>query len=157
MADEEEEESTITVGTNSYITLAEADTFIGLRWYNAIWNTIVNKEQLLVAAYDVLKRFTYVDAPLTETTVDGASTFSASEWIVEAQCLEAVALALLTTDNDFNARLSLQLQGVVEYDVDKIREKFGNRKQIAGLYSKDAFYLISPHIQRFPTKIYGGW
>jgi hypothetical protein len=135
----------LEVGTNTYCDLDYANSFFNSRPFS-FWNTLDDegKAQYLILAYDALVRIRY------QSTID---IDDLPEWIQKAQCFEAMALFFIYSDEEFLRRQSLQLQGVSRFVWNKQTEEYKERKQIAGLYSKEAFNEIKGYVLRYPTKV----
>jgi hypothetical protein len=103
-----DEPSKITVGTNSWISRADADTYFQTRFgAGKIWREDLDqdaKEASLVTAYKNLVNCGLFTFPETATTI-----------IKEAQC--EYALFLLQHGEDIDSRLGLIAQGVVSSGV----------------------------------------
>lgn len=96
----------LIVGTNSWITVAEADAYMDLRlgsW--EFWTDTTNKEAALITAYKRLVTY-FENLPST-----------ANEAMKDAQC--EMALFLCMEGGDVNRRAGLQAQGVVQAGIAK--------------------------------------
>jgi len=93
----------ITVGTNSWCTLAEANTYFTTRLgCAAYWNTAASKEAALVTAFKQIIGSGLFDISASATEQE----------IKDAQC--EMALFLLIHQADMDARAGLQAQGVIK-------------------------------------------
>lgn len=155
----------LEVGVNTYATYEELLSYLGDRYYSTLLDIDIDDvdsdtekklQQALIMSYDTLSKFKFAVEPVTEEIVDDVATNVAEDWIIEAQCLEAVALLIIMSDDDALIRQSLQMQGIKEFTFDRQREEFKGRKQIQGLYSKDAFTALKPYLLRYPTYVYTG-
>lgn len=92
---------TITVGTNSWISLAEANDYFATRVGSSLWNESnpIEKAQALVSAFNQLSGCGLFDIP-SEITSN----------LKNAQC--EMALFILKYQEDIDARKGLQAQGV---------------------------------------------
>lgn len=91
----------ISVGTNSWATLAEAETyFLGRLNARHYWNADAEKEPALITAYkQIINSGIFSGFPTTT-----------SQLMKDAQCEQA--LFLLAAGDDLETRQSLQAQGV---------------------------------------------
>ncbi|MCK4815127.1 hypothetical protein KA005_05095 [bacterium] len=113
----------IVVGTNSYVTIAEADAYLNERIGASIWFALPDdasegadsKTVYLASAYNWLLSSPTLDLP--ETSTDDA--------IKNAQ-IES-AFYLLEHYNALNARRSAQAQGVVSMRLSKKWEEYADR------------------------------
>jgi hypothetical protein len=103
----------LTVGTNSWVTRAEADTYKGDKWDPGDWFTLTNtqKDQALVSAYRWIQS-------KDEYSISPAST---AEKVKAAQ----IECADYIVDNwtQHKKRDALYTQGVREFRISKWREK----------------------------------
>lgn len=94
--------STIVVGTNSWVTLAEANTYFGDRPMSSeYWVSGNDKNAAILYAYKLLTRSNRYELPTTAT-----------QSMKDAQC--ELAYYLLQQLNDIDIRMGLQAQGVVQ-------------------------------------------
>lgn len=97
----------ITVGTNSWATVAEADTyFTGRFGVSTLWSGLVtaSKEAALITSYKNL-----MNSGLFSLPVEGSTLLK------EAQCEQS--LFLINHQTDMDVRLGLMAQGVVKADL----------------------------------------
>lgn len=108
---------TITVGTNSWVTEAEANTYFEARVKGSDYWTAgaSDNKPALVTAYNWLNAA--YDLPVVGTTT-----------IKNAQC--EMALFLLQHQPDLDLRMGLQVQGVIAAGVVKERYKFDNSVEL---------------------------
>jgi hypothetical protein len=105
--------ATITVGTNSWITLADAETFFGSRFASSeYWCSGVDKTGALITAYHWLANNPNFTFPTTATQA-----------MKDAQC--EMALFLLQHQPDIDLRMGLQAQGVIEAGI--VKEKYARK------------------------------
>jgi len=103
----------ITVGTNSWITEVDADTYFGTRFASSdYWYSGVDKEGALITAYNWLNNNPNFTFPTTPTQV-----------MLDAQC--EMALFLVQHQPDIDLRMGLQAQGVIEAGI--VKEKYAPR------------------------------
>jgi len=100
--------SRLVIGTNSWVTVAEADIYMETRFGSwEFWTDETNKEAALVTAYNKIVNSGYFsDLPDTATT-----------GIKAAQC--EMALFLCMEGGDVLRRAGLQAQGVVQAGIAK--------------------------------------
>lgn len=97
------ETGAITVGTNSWVTLAEAEAYFRTRLGSSgYWNGTANKVAALVTAFKQLLRCGMFNIAATDT----------AQAIKDAQC--EMALFLLIHQEDMDSRAGLQAQGVTK-------------------------------------------
>lgn len=145
--------SLIVVGTNSYATTAQVETFFSTRISGKLWASISTtdlKERCLIEAYDHLVKFNYTTDPLTLS----GEVYTATTWIIAAQAFEALTLYMLYADEDSVSRETLQLQGITKVELDKIKEEYSKPKKIYTLRSRNAYEEIRPYVLQYPTKVY---
>lgn len=100
----------ITVGTNSWITEAAADTYFGSRFASSeYWYSGVDKVGALITAYNWLVNHPDLSFPTTSTQL-----------MKDAQC--EMALFLIQHQPDIDLRMGLQAQGVIEAGI--VKEKY---------------------------------
>lgn len=92
--------ATIVVGTNSYETEAEADTYLEAAVHGTAWATATNKVESLITAYRDISLMTLVD-PVTGLAVDPSS---APQPVKDAQS----ELALVLSSSPASAQASGQ-------------------------------------------------
>jgi len=106
--------ATITVGTNSWVTEAQADTYMAARIKGSDYWTDAASDNIpaLITAYNWLMagRFSL------------SASATAAQAIKDAQC--EMALFLLQHQPDLDLRMGLQAQGVVAAGV--VKEKYRN-------------------------------
>ena len=104
----------LTVGTNSWVTIAEADTYLADKYGAGDWAGLTNavKSQLLITAFWSI----YGSA---EYTIAKSST---AELVKNAQI--ELAWYFYGYDSEIWKRLSLQGLGVQEFEISKFRERF---------------------------------
>jgi hypothetical protein len=105
----------LTVGTNSWCTVAEADSFLN-DWYGASsWASLSNtvKEMLLVTAFWKIYGNSKYTIAKSET----------DENVKNAQII--TAFYIYENNASIKKRLALQGQGVTEFEVSKFREEYG--------------------------------
>jgi len=104
----------ITVGTNSWITLSEANLYMDNRFNNSIWesSTEINIKKSIITAFKWLYNSQKFNIPLTAT----------SQIVKDAQT--ELANYILVNFEEFEKRRSLQTQGVESFRVLKWQEKF---------------------------------
>lgn len=106
----------IVVGTNSWVTEAEADTYLGDRiGAEDYWVSGADKEGSLVTAYRWLMANPNLSLPTTATQA-----------MKDAQC--EYALFLTQHQPDIDLRMGLQAQGVTEAGV--VKEKYRVKSQV---------------------------
>ena len=153
----------LTVGTNTYCSLADAEAYFTLRLNSAAWQDASepNKNAALASACRSMERLRFIGDPTVNTqalqwprkgirTPNNQAVVS-SEYpavLVSAQCEEALALLTLANDPSFAVRLAVQQQGVVKATNGQASEDYGERKTVAGLYSQEAYHLIAPLLRR---------
>ena len=111
----------MTVGTDSWVTLTEANTYLGNKFGAATWSPLSNsiKEQLLISAFMAI----YYSK---EYTVSKTST---SEFVKSAQIETAWYIYNYNTESE--KRGALQAQGVDSFSLSKFSETYnGNYSMI---------------------------
>ena len=107
----------LTLGTNTWITLANAELYMATRLgASTFWHTAIAKEAALVTAYNMLVNCGLFEIP---------SEVSAN--MEQAQC--EMALFLLQHGADMDARMGLQAQGVSQAGI--VQETYG--KEVEGI------------------------
>ncbi len=155
--------STLTVGTNSYITVVDAATYFGDRipaataWAGA---TDDQKTAALISATKRIDRLrirgrkylstqalafprTYNHPTVEDMLEDGSPLYSVTsvpQYVKDACCEEALALL----DYGDSKRLKLQAQGVAGFTVGSLSERF--KPLGRGLLSEEAFALLRDEI-----------
>lgn len=105
---------TLTVGVNSWVTLAEANEYFeGKYQASTAWAALTDsvKNQLLVSAYRWIQ----------QQTLFSISASSTAEIIKQAQC--EAAWYLYSYGDEDEKRRALSGQGVTEFELDNWREK----------------------------------
>lgn len=170
----------LTVGTNTYVTLTEADTYFSTHLQADAWTgaTTGTRTAALLQACRALDRLHYVGfhpqrsqalqwPRYGSTTWTGSTTFSGivdnRGWdmpggvvpqdIKDAQCEEALALLQMAADPDAISREMTQRQGVTRVQVGTTEETYGARQRPAGLLSGEARALLAPYLLRSPRKV----
>lgn len=160
---------TLTVGTNSYCTLEEAEAYMAAGPSQAAWTAADSaaREAALQAAFRTLERLRYAGAVSQPTQPAqwprrGAYDATGREcaptripaFMLAAQCEEALALLTLAADAGAPTRAALQAQGVAEIAVGDLREQYGPRPRPAGLTSPQSYALIRPVLVRSPRRVW---
>lgn len=119
---------TLIVGTNTYLTLEEANTYFESRLYNTAWlnASAEDKEKALIMACRKIKSI-----PLSIPEV-------IPENFKNAQCEESVAI--LEYGN--SKRIKLQQQGVKSMSLGDMSESYAGKRI---LLSADAEILLKPY------------
>ena len=120
---------TLTVGTNTYISLADAETYMEGRYEpSGAWAAASNatKNTLLVTATASIDRMTWLGEKSVSTQAlefprDGYTTADTEYTLVENACVEQ-ALWMLTQGN--NPRSAMQAQGVRSVSVGGVSESW---------------------------------
>jgi hypothetical protein len=100
--------SRLIIGTNSWLTVAEADAYMDVRFGSwEFWTDDTNKEAALITAYKKIVQSGFFDS-LPDT---------ANENLKDAQC--EMALYLIMEGGDLLRRAGLQAQGVVQAGIPK--------------------------------------
>lgn len=104
----------VTVGTNSWITLIEANSYMDDRFNSSVWDSAIdaNKNKSIVTAFRWLYNSQKFNIPLTAT----------SQIVKDAQ--SELANYILVNFAEFEKRRALQSQGVEEFNTLKWHEKF---------------------------------
>jgi len=121
---------TLTVGTNTYISLADAETYMEGRYEpTGLWAAATNatKNQLLVSSTKAIDRqfwrgYKTAESQTLEFPRDGDASTDDSYTLVEEATVEQ-ALYLLTANPD--ARRQAQAQGVRSVSVGGLAETYG--------------------------------
>ena len=108
--------ASITVGTNSWVTIAESDTYMEERWQGSTWASISddNKTQLLITAYRWINaddRFE-IAASSTDDNVKYAQI--------------ETAFYIYNRYVQIEDRMALQSQGVQSFRLSEFSENFRN-------------------------------
>lgn len=156
---------TLTVGTDSYVTVDEANAYMAQRLYADAWTdaSADDKVRALVSATRALENLTFKYRPTNmlqvlqfpRTIVRGP--FFYDDWqfvqntyddtivpqcVKDSECEEAFAL-LKYGDSE---RLRLQQQGVTSLTLGKLQEQYGATSSRQGLLSADALRMMQPWI-----------
>jgi hypothetical protein len=149
----------IEVGTNSYVTLEEANEYFADKLYADEWANADDptKEKALKEACRRINRLAFKGVKADKTqmlafprvmpvfnrvgVIGFTEDTGVPEAVKHAQCEEA--LALLKYGN--NTRARLQEQGVIRVDFGSVSEEY-DKSRIGKLYSKEAFELLRPYI-----------
>ncbi len=102
----------LTVGTNSWVTVAEADTYFLTRWGASDWAgfSAANKETLLISAYNWIQQ---------------QAIFSISPTSTDAKVKQAqyeAAWFLYNYNTEMEKRRALYAQGVKAFEISKFSE-----------------------------------
>ncbi len=105
--------ATITVGTNSWVTIAEADIYFESRYGASAWAGLstANKTSLLITAYN------WINSQI-QFTIAASATAAV---VKNAQCESAWYIYSYWTEHE--DRRALYTQGVREFDISKFSEK----------------------------------
>lgn len=155
----------LVVGTNSYISIEDAEIYFSMRLYSDTWNnaTADQKSQALVMATRRIdrQRVTGRKADLVQklqfprafyspglASLDYAAAYPSDGWLVEkevAQCVkDACCEEALSMLNGISKRQDLQHQGVSSFTIGDLSETYkltGTRLQ-----SRDAHELLRPYL-----------
>lgn len=103
----------ITVGVNSWATVAEADTYFSTSYGRDAWGTFTtaSKESLLITAFNVIRQSPVLNVPVSST----------DELVKQAQY--EMAWYIYGNWTTHQERESLYAQGVREFDISKFGEK----------------------------------
>jgi hypothetical protein len=159
----------VDVGTDSYVTLAEANTYLGGRLYTSAWDSAVDadREKALKMATRAIDRQALTGVPKSVAQrLDQAQALAfprcyptgPSKYACETEVPQAVkdaqveeALALLDRGN--SKRRQLQQEGVLGFGIGKVRETFaagqtGKTVRPPPLISPEARELLAPYLLR---------
>ena len=105
---------TITVGTNSWVTLDEANTYFDSRYASNDWHELRDRDKVaaLITAFNQLKISGLFTFPTTTTSAMKQAQYEQAFFVVQNQ-------------RDMDARMALQAQGVVEAGV--VKEKYSGK------------------------------
>ena len=104
---------TLIIGTNSWVTINEADSYFESRLGASLhWNSATEKETALITAYNQLKNNSEYSFPISIEQI--------TDNMKKAQCEQA--LFLIEFNSGIERRKSLQAQGVISSGV--IGEQF---------------------------------
>ena len=153
-----------TVGgasSNSYVTLEEANTYLGERLHADAWASASDsdKEKALLTACRYLEQLRYWDGnrpAFTDprqrltfprvTDTDAAGAFVIPQPVKDAQCEEA--LALLARGAEQERRRTLQASGVKSFAVDGLSESYESGADRQVLLSAEARSLLAGYISK---------
>ena len=104
--------ATITVGTNSWVTLAYADDYFAEQYSYSDWAAILenSRKLLLIQAYRWINQQTDLSIPTTSTNI----------LVKQAQCL--VAWYIYKHYENHEKRRALYTQGVTRFQISKFSE-----------------------------------
>jgi hypothetical protein len=155
----------LIVGTNSYLSTADADTYFNIRLFADTWNnaSVDQKAQALIMATKRIDRLkfrgrkallsqslqfprTFYSAALSDA--EYAYGYPSDGWSVEKEITQCVkdacceeAMSLL---KGISQRLELQHQGVTEFTIGDLSESYKNLG--TRLQSRDAHELLRPYL-----------
>ena len=131
----------IVVGTNSWVTLAESNTYFQAKYGAGEWTTLsaTNREQLLISAYRWLS-----NSPLVSGSVS-------SQKLKDAQC--EAAWYIYKWDEGIERRRALKGQGVKSFTASKFSETYDLYKQdipqfILDILGVNDLGMVSPNFSR---------
>lgn len=150
----------ITVGTNSYVTIAEADEYFQDKLYSTDWNEASEstKEKALKTAAKKIdsQRLRGRKVETSQILEFPRSIYSQFEKylvsqtevpqaVKDAQCEEA--FALISMGENANKRAQLQALGVKSFSIGKLSETFvSNSSKGNKLLSMEAIQFLSPYL-----------
>ena len=151
--------------SNSYVTLAEAESYFAARLHAASWISAANdlKAQALITAcrhiescrlrvdrhVSTMFRPVWTDQALSFPRlrdVDASGAYIIPPRVSDAQCEEA--LALLSFGAEQERRAALQAGGVTSFSTEGLSEGYGNGAPSHPVVSAQARILLGPYIQR---------
>ncbi len=146
----------LIVGTNSYVSLEDANTYFNERLYAEAWTSETDddkKARALITATRKIDRLIIkgVKADSDQTLQFPRSIYSEDTklWVEESEVSQSVkdavceeALALL---KGIPKRVELQAQGVKSFSLGSLSENYGSGK-IVKLISQEARELLQPYI-----------
>lgn len=165
---------TLTVGTNTYISLADAETYFSERLFSTNWstNTDETKKMALIAATKKIDKLNLqgckalstqtlafprafyignsVYSSLYEFSIDnirGEGWYvegSISNLVKEATCEEAISI--LTYGESANKRQELQNQGVKSFSIGNLSETYSTNSGKHSLLSGEAMSKLSIYV-----------
>jgi hypothetical protein len=102
----------LVVGTNSWVTLTEANTYFSNKWNAGVWAGLTNtqKEQLLISAYNAIQACS--DFSISPT--------SAAAKVKQAQC--EMAWFIYKFEEESEHRQALYAQGVRQFSISSFSE-----------------------------------
>lgn len=153
------------LNSNSYVTLAEADSYFGARLHAASWTSAANdaKAQALIMAcrhiescrLRVDRRVSTMFSPAQSDQVlsfprlrdvDASGAYIIPPRVRDAQCEEA--LALLAFGAEQERRAALQAAGVTSFSTDGLSEGYGQGAPSHPIVGAQARILLGPYIER---------
>lgn len=143
---------TLVTGGNSYATLDEFKAYIAMRPWGDVFNGIADEtlKKYLVGAFDAISVLSFENSPVTVSDAG----IVIQPWAKVAQYLEALHLFIYWSDSDTKVRMSLRLNGVSSFSIDKASESISRRlPTVAGLFSQEAFRLLKPNLVMFANKL----
>jgi len=144
----------MTVGTNTYVTLSEADAYVDGFRPNSAWNELTNpqKEQRLVLATEQLEALPFTGRKTERNQPLAFPRFPSStvpESIKAAQVEIAVFALEQTSSVDASQRATLQRQGVTSFSLGDISESYGGQTGLAVAHAFLADATIRGLLARF--------
>jgi hypothetical protein len=135
----------IVVGTNSYISLADADEYFTARLHSDLWNTAATDEkaQALITATRQIDRLPFrgVKRLSNQALAFPRSPNNDVPWrVLDAVCEEALAIL-----KGIPKRLELQAQGVQSFTIGNLTEVYKPGGRIK-LISREAGRLLRPFL-----------
>lgn len=124
----------LIVGTNSWVTVAEADAYMDSRFGSwEFWDDDINKEAALITAYKkITQSGFFADLPTV-----------ANDNMKDAQC--EMALYLIMEGGDLLRRAGLQSQGVIDAGIPK--EKYDPAARGKMSFPSDVLALLKDYTQ----------
>ena len=110
---------TLTVGTNTWVTLAEANSYMAAKWGAESWSEMSaeNRKKLLIHAYNWINRLSNYSFGSTITTNMKYAQIELSWYVYE--------------NNDGHKKHeALNAQGVKEFDISKFSEKLTGKTEL---------------------------
>lgn len=163
-------ESLIVVGTNSYITLADAEDYFDLHLNPGLWSTSTDtvKEKALIQATKKIDRLNLRGYKVDEYNQTlqfpriyqytpkqdlGLDTDDVPQSVLDAVCEEALALITKLTNTSTGLREELQAQGVKSISFGDASETYSTSRVTnqTKLLSQEAKTLLRPYIQSIIT------
>lgn len=161
----------LTVGADSYCSMLEAERYCAGRLGAGPWTraSTDDRERALREAFTVLEGLRYQGRPAeygqpaqwprAGITGAGGVPYPADampDFLIAAQCEEALALLRVQADAGAETRAALQQQGVRETSLGDVREVYAVPARPAGLASPQAYARIQPHLLRAPSRVWSG-
>lgn len=164
---------TITVGTNSYISVADATTYFSERLYSTAWTGAAADDMakaLIMATRKIdrqkirgikavdtqtleFPRALYSYQDIDPQPIVGAHFDYGPGWVVEKEVSQDVldsvceeAMALLAGGSTANQRAELQAQGVKSFSIGKLSETFRTGVNAERLLSLEAKQLLQRYL-----------